>query len=195
MIAEREGKDARVKQANAELRQANQRLKEMANQDGLTGVANRRFFDQSMAKEWARAIREKTPVAIGMVDIDRFKQFNDTYGHQKGDHCLRQVALALKRGVRRPADLVARYGGEEFVVLLPGTDLAGMDRVARKMQANVADLEIPHAASPTGRVSFSMGIAAQVPDTDTPPESLIALADKALYQAKTNGRNQICGTG
>ena len=191
MVAERVKNEEMIQQVNDQLRLANERLQQMADLDGLTKVANRRFFDDALAREWARAARDRRPVTLGMVDIDQFKAYNDTYGHPAGDDCLKQVAGALKAAVKRPADLLARYGGEEFVVLLPDTELAGGETVARWMQDSVAALAMPHEAAPGGRVSFSMGLACAVPGPGIEPESLIARADQALYRAKTAGRNRI----
>ena len=163
----------------------------MASQDGLTGVANRRFFDDALAREWAQAAREGRSLTLAMVDIDKFKAFNDTYGHQAGDDCLKQVAGAMKGEIKRPADLLARYGGEEFVVLFPETDLDGGKKVADDMRQAVALLGIPHEAGSAGRVSFSMGLASMVPEPGTGPEPLVARADQALYRAKAKGRDRI----
>ena len=191
MVRERVKNEETIRSVNGELQKANQSLEEMARMDGLTGVANRRFFDDALGREWARAAREQRPVVLGMVDIDHFKQFNDTYGHPAGDECLKQVATALKTAIRRPADLVARYGGEEFVVLLPGTDLDGGKAVADQMRENVAALGLPHHVTATGRVSFSMGLACRVPEPGSGPETAVKAADQALYRAKANGRDRI----
>ena len=126
-----------------------------------------------------------------MVDIDRFKRFNDTYGHQAGEDCLKQVACALKGEIKRPANLLARYGGEKFVLLMPETDLSGAGKLAADMKRAIALLEIPHAAGPAGRVSFSMGLACMVPVPGSSPDSLVRQADQVLYRAKANGRDRI----
>jgi len=173
------------------LEAANRRLKELADKDGLTRVANRRFFDRTLQKEWDRAFRGKNSIVLGMLDIDHFKQYNDTYGHQQGDTCLQKMAAALSESVHRPADLVARYGGEEFVILLPDTGLSGGQKVAERIQEKVKELAMAHIASDTGIVSFSMGLAQIVPTPVTRLETLMLNADKALYIAKENGRNRI----
>ncbi len=191
MVTMREMHIETIRSVNEKLRQANRRLEQMASVDGLTGVANRRFFDEALVREWTRAARSRRPLTVAMIDIDKFKAYNDRYGHQGGDECLQRVAGALRSAVKRPADLVARYGGEEFVVLLSETDLNGGREVAVRMQTAVADLEMEHPEAPAGRVSFSMGLACLVPEPDGDPGTLITLADRALYRAKAEGRNRI----
>ncbi len=160
--------------------------------DGLTGIANRRAFNQALEREWLRAVRKQSEVSLLLVDIDHFKQYNDCYGHQAGDDCLKNIANAMSLVVQRPADLVARYGGEEFVLLLPDTDAAGAERVAEKLQRTVATLAIPHQASSTcGTVSMSIGICVMRPVKGESSQRLIACADRALYRAKALGRNRI----
>ncbi|TVQ07641.1 MAG: diguanylate cyclase [Leptolyngbya sp. DLM2.Bin27] len=177
---------------HAELHQrlstANQELERISNTDGLTQIANRRCFDRQLTKEWQRLQREKQPLALVLCDIDYFKLFNDTYGHPSGDTCLVAVAQALKRCLKRPADLVARYGGEEFVVLLPNTELAGAIEVVEQMQGAIAALAI--ADAPTHRLTLSFGIYAAVPQQSTEATTALVLADQALYAAKQVGRNQ-----
>ena len=158
--------------------------------DGLTGIYNRRYFDEAITREWKRAGRSKTPLSLIMIDIDHFKPFNDTYGHQAGDDCLIRVALALSRVLKRPGDLVARYGGEEFAVLLPGTNLENAELIAARMSDAVGDLGIPHSLSVTGRVTISLGVAFCSPNRRENSGRLIQVADEALYQAKDGGRNQ-----
>ncbi|MUG92038.1 diguanylate cyclase [Scytonema sp. UIC 10036] len=178
------------KKAEESLRQANQELLRLANLDSLTQIANRRCFDESLSQEWRRLRREETYLALILCDIDYFKYYNDRYGHQAGDMCLKQVAQALANNSRRPADLVARYGGEEFVILLPNTDLNGAAHVAQKMQTEIAALAIPHESSLVSEfVTISMGIACVVPTIENSPENLVAAADEALYIAKAKGRN------
>lgn len=175
-----------------ELTRANQQLTRLAYLDGLTQVANRRRFEQYIHKEWRRLLRERAPLAVIMADIDHFKSYNDLYGHQAGDDCLRRVAGLLSSAVQRPADLVARYGGEEFVVVLPQTDLAGAVQVAEKMCSLVRMHHIPHRGCPDhGVVTLSLGVAATLPSLRSHPEALIQTADHALYQAKHQGRNQV----
>jgi len=168
-------------------------LRELTLTDGLTGVANRRGFDEALEAEWRRCGRAKFPMSLIIADIDHFKTFNDAYGHQAGDECLVQVGAALRRAAARPQDLVARYGGEEFVILLPQEDLGGAEAVARKLLEEVAALKIPHersSASPW--VTLSMGIATLTPADDALPGVLIKTADALLYQAKAAGRNRYC---
>lgn len=175
-----------------QLEEANERLKQLVSLDGLTQVANRRRFDEYLDQEWRRMAREQLPLSLILGDIDFFKRFNDTYGHQAGDRCLQQVAKALVEAARRPADLVARYGGEEFAVVLPNTDAQGAVQVAGEMRSCVQDLRIAHADSPVSSiVTLSLGVVSTVPDRQVPLEYLISAADKALYQAKAQGRDRI----
>ncbi|HAG84767.1 MAG TPA: diguanylate cyclase response regulator [Cyanobacteria bacterium UBA12227] len=173
------------------LEQANQELQRLATLDGLTGVANRRRFDQYLDNEWWRMIREESPLSLILCDIDFFKKYNDTYGHQAGDACLRRVADALRFCAKRSIDLVARYGGEEFAVILPNTTTVGASQVAEEIREVVNNLEITHRASSVSKyVTLSLGVACMHPSLDTSPTMLIAAADEALYQAKAYGRNQ-----
>ncbi|MBE9137722.1 diguanylate cyclase [Nodosilinea sp. LEGE 07088] len=175
-----------------ELTLANQQLKRMAYLDGLTQVANRRRFEQYLEQEWRRMSRENAPLAIVMADIDCFKGFNDKYGHQAGDNCLRLVGRAISRAAKRPGDLVARYGGEEFVIVLPNTDVEGAESVAEDARLMVRHHRIPHADSSVAKVvTMSLGVASLVPDSSQSPTSLIKLADAALYEAKRAGRDQV----
>jgi diguanylate cyclase (GGDEF)-like protein len=190
MVCKRIDQQEKIEQTNLKLRHANQRLKELANVDGLTNLANRRFFNGIIEKEWHRAAREKQSITLGMLDIDFFKRYNDTYGHQMGDDCLIKVGTVLKEAMRRPADLAARYGGEEFVILLPSTNLEGGKSIAESIRQQIQALNIPHSGSPFGRVSFSMGLACITPSPQKSSEYLLALADKALYKAK-EARDQI----
>lgn len=163
--------------------------------DGLTGVANRRRFDEALPIEWRRCQRKGVPLALLMIDIDHFKRYNDHYGHQVGDACLQQVAATLKAGLQRGHDLVARYGGEEFVCLLSECDLAPGLHKAQALLAAVAALGIAHADSPTtDRVTLSIGIAVLYPSSECGPEALVAAADAALYEAKRSGRNRVCAS-
>jgi diguanylate cyclase (GGDEF)-like protein len=174
-----------------ELRVANQELQRLAALDGLTGVANRRRFDEYLNDEWQSMAGEKLPLSLILVDIDFFKKYNDTYGHQAGDACLRRVADALRFCAKRSVDLVARYGGEEFAVILPNTTTEGAFQVAEDIRAAVNTLKIVHAQSTVSEyVTLSLGIACMYPLPNTPPAMLIAAADRALYQAKAAGRNQ-----
>jgi len=184
---------ARVRRltTEAQLRRAVKKMADLASLDGLTGVANRRNFDATLASDWALAMRGRTTVALLMIDVDHFKKFNDTYGHLAGDACLRSVATAIGSIPRRPSDLVARYGGEEFAVLLPGSDTAGAHVIAEMVRCAVHDLEILHAQSLSQRVTVSVGLASMVPARGAEAAELIAAADRALYQAKRNGRDRV----
>ncbi len=162
--------------------------------DGLTGVFNRRYFDQQLAIEMARSVRAQTPLALIMLDVDFFKRYNDRYGHQAGDDCLRQVAQTLKESLRRPADLVARYGGEEFVCILPETEFEDAMKMARELELNVRQKAIAHEASEAARVvTISLGVAGNSAGTNSDKASLLALADVQLYRAKHAGRGCVCG--
>jgi diguanylate cyclase (GGDEF)-like protein len=176
-----------------QLEAANQQLQYLASVDGLTQVANRRQFDQQFDQEWQRMARQQTPLSLILCDIDFFKLYNDTYGHQAGDVCLKQVAAALQSSISRAGDIVARYGGEEFVVLLPHTDLAGSMQIVEQVQAAIQALAIAHPGSPLHqRITLSFGIASTIPGPDQTPATLITAADAALYQAKAQGRNTFC---
>ena len=179
--------DARTR----ELSEANALLMELSYLDPLTGIANRRRFEERLRLEWKRAQRARSPLAMIMVDIDLFKSFNDTYGHQRGDACLKAVAAALADGLPRSGDSVARYGGEEFAVVLPLTALAGAMRVAEHLRHRVEELGLPHRSSTVARcVTISCGVASLVPETDDGLHALVRLADEALYRAKVAGRNR-----
>ena len=172
---------------------ANRELRHVAIQDSLTGIANRRHFDDSLKQEWRRALRARRPLALILFDIDYFKQYNDVYGHQAGDECLRAVAGNLARHARRPGDWVARFGGEEFAVVLSETDARGAVHLAEQMRAAIDALAIPHSGSAVGRtVSISAGVASMVPESATgEPDELVQWADAALYDAKRQGRNRV----
>ncbi len=181
-----------AEQATA-LQQANQKLQRLADLDGLTQVANRRRFDEYLAREWQRLRRERAPLSLILCDVDYFKQYNDRYGHLAGDNCLKQVALALERTLKRPADLAARYGGEEFAIILPNTELAGALELAEIMRLKVEELGIAHACSQSSQyVTISLGLSTTIPDLINTPQCLLAAADRALYKAKRNGRNRCC---
>jgi len=167
-------------------------LTKLATQDGLTGVPNRRSFDAALKREWGRLARSGQPLSVIMLDVDHFKQFNDTYGHGEGDVCLKRVAKAIEAVAKRPADLAARYGGEEFVVLLPETDLDGLKITAEAIRTAVAALRIPHAkSSAADHVTISLGGAQGAPSDGGDPQLLIEAADKQLYAAKKDGRNRV----
>lgn len=193
LISEREltaKLDLEVARQTAELKEANQRLAELSTTDPLTGIANRRLFDQTLALEWKRAQRQQQALSLLMLDVDMFKAYNDHYGHQAGDECLRAVATALRSSSQRSGDLLARYGGEEFVLIVDA-DQHGALQLAEKLRAAVEDIKLPHARSPSGQVTASIGLATLVPDPATTPDTLLRLADEALYQAKADGRNRV----
>ncbi|MET3441099.1 diguanylate cyclase (GGDEF)-like protein [Variovorax paradoxus] len=173
------------------LTEANERLEHLAQEDGLTGLANRRYFDARLLLAFLQAQEGQMPLAVVMVDVDEFKKYNDLYGHLEGDECLRRIAHALRSAVWRSADLVARYGGEEMVLLLPATDAEGALEVAQRARLAVVDLQIPHAAAALGTVSISLGVAAWVPEPGSTPFELLKAADEALYLAKQEGRNTV----
>lgn len=178
-------------QAKNELETANRRLQELSASDALTGVANRRGFDAAIDAEWRRAYRAGSEIALMMIDIDHFKAYNDWYGHQAGDACLKKVAQTLAAGLHRVGDFVARYGGEEFVAILSGTDVRKAAELAERLRRNVQDLAIAHEASSTADVvTISIGVASALP-RESSPASLIAAADRALYVAKREGRNRV----
>ncbi|MEW6235236.1 MAG: diguanylate cyclase [Candidatus Omnitrophota bacterium] len=191
-INKRKAREKELIKISRLLEDANAQLKKLSELDGLTNIPNRRCFDRSFKQEWMRGIREYQPVAILMIDIDYFKAYNDHYGHQQGDTCLRQIALAVSDAVKRPGDLAARYGGEEFVVYLSNTSLEGAVSVAVEIQDNVNLLAIEHAASIINtRVTVSIGCSSMIPDPSVEPDELIKSADRALYKAKRLGRNKI----
>jgi diguanylate cyclase (GGDEF)-like protein len=176
----------------AALQAANKELKELAYLDGLTQIANRRRFDDQLIQEWHRMKREQLPLSLILCDVDYFKQYNDTYGHQNGDECLRHLAKAIAAAGRRSTDLVARYGGEEFVILLPNTPLAGAQEVATMIQSNIRDLQLPHQNSAVSKyVTASFGITSIIPNDNNDAEQLLLRVDKALYFAKRSGRDRM----
>jgi diguanylate cyclase (GGDEF)-like protein len=168
-------------------------LRSMAFLDGLTGIANRRQFEEALQREWRACLRTGTSLALAMIDIDHFKSFNDTCGHVAGDACLRAVAGILHNDMSRPRDLIARYGGEEFACLLPDTDLEGARVKAEQLRHAVQSLGIPHEASGTAPVvTISVGLETFIPTDELTPERLVAAADAQLYKAKHAGRNRVC---
>ncbi|NEQ43410.1 MAG: diguanylate cyclase [Leptolyngbya sp. SIOISBB] len=184
--------EERVVTRTLELEAANRELKRSASIDGLTQISNRRHFDEFFQQTWRSLAREKLPVSLILCDVDYFKLYNDTYGHQAGDDCLKKVAQAIQTSVQRPSDLVARYGGEEFGVILPQTDLAGAVHVAEKIRAKIGDLKIPHAASAVSEfVTVSIGVGCAVPNPNSAFEILVESTDRVLYRAKAQGRDQI----
>lgn len=174
-----------------ELIEANKKLERMVTIDGLTGIANRRHFDDRYQEEWRRAVREGTSLAVIIADIDYFKRYNDVYGHLNGDECLRQVATALASVISRGGDLIARFGGEEFAILLPNTDSVGAVVVAESLRSAINRLAIEHQGSPFKSLTMSFGLVIGWPEQEEGPEKLLEKADKALYIAKESGRNNV----
>ena len=169
-------------------------LRKLVFLDGLSGVFNRRYFDQRLGVEWARSTRSSSPLSAIMIDVDHFKRFNDCYGHQAGDDCLRQIAVTLKTSLKRPADLVARYGGEEFACILPDTPFSDAMGLANELERKVRALSIPHAqSSVTHVITVSVGVATRTVDSLDDQAALIGLADAQLYEAKQSGRGRVRG--
>lgn len=174
------------------LQTANQKLQKLAILDGLTGIANRRYFDLVLDKEWQRLAREQQPLSLILCDIDYFKAYNDTYGHQQGDRCLQQVAQILQQSTRRPADLAARYGGEEFALILPYTNAPGALFLAHRIVRQLTQKALPHRQSQASNVvTLSIGIATKIPHSKQASSTIIETADNLLYKAKKAGRNQL----
>jgi two-component system chemotaxis family response regulator WspR len=181
-----------LEESREKLAKANLALQKLSSLDDLTGIANRRSFNETLLKEWNRSIRDKKSIGIIMLDIDFFKLYNDHYGHQGGDDCLIKVAKGFESAIHREADFLARYGGEEFSAILPDTDLNGALKVAEEMRQAIKNLKIEHAKSKISDiVSISIGVSAFVPLQGMPPEVLIAAADQALYKAKEEGRDTV----
>jgi len=182
---------ARVK-THLTLKQQSDILRSFALLDGLTGVANRRKFDEELELNWRRSLREKSALSVIIIDVDHFKRFNDRYGHQRGDACLQVVATALNGVIRRPYDLLARYGGEEFACVLPNTALLEAVQIAERMQAAVRALKLEHMDSEVEQVvTVSLGVATVVPTVGGTSEAVVAEADRQLYQAKQAGRARV----
>ena len=179
-------------ESTQKLNKANQKLRYLSYVDELTTIANRRYFDEFLAKEWHRASRQQKPLSLIMIDIDFFKDYNDTYGHTRGDVCLSQVARTLSGTLKRPGDFVARYGGEEFVAVLPDTGIRGAAKVAETLRANVQTLGLEHKSSPIDTVvTVSLGVSSAGPAPHSEPDVIVTLSDKALYRAKQEGRNRV----
>lgn len=182
--------EEQLKRLNQQLKEANKKLERLANYDALTGVANRHNFMESFENEWKRGTRSNLPMSLIMIDVDFFKAYNDNYGHQAGDECLKKIAALLQETLTRTGDILARYGGEEFVVILPETNSDGAKAVAEKLRKKVESAKIPHAVSTINDyVTISLGTATAVPIRKQ-SDKLIAAADDALYKAKKNGRNR-----
>jgi two-component system chemotaxis family response regulator WspR len=181
-----------LEESRTQLAEANRALQKLSSLDGLTGIANRRSFDETLTKEWNRAKRSEKSIGLIMLDIDFFKLYNDHYGHQGGDDCLIRVAKGLVAAIHRETDFLARYGGEEFSAILPDTDLNGAVKVAEEMRLAITDLRIEHAKSKVSDiVSISLGVSAVIPLREMNSEALIAAADQALYRAKEDGRDRV----
>jgi diguanylate cyclase (GGDEF)-like protein/PAS domain S-box-containing protein len=179
------------KQIETALQEVNQKLEQLATHDGLTQIANRRYFDEYLQQEWQRMTREQQPLSLILLDVDCFKAYNDYFGHQQGDEGLVAIAQAVRQVVKRSADLLARYGGEEFGVILPNTRRTGAESVAQAIQAEIKALHLPHPKSRVNDyLTVSMGIASVVPTPSQAVEDLVAAADSALYQAKRRGRDR-----
>jgi len=189
----RKARERELLEITQELDRANQRLEYLSYMDELTDIANRRYFEEHFDQEWKRAGRHSRCMSLIMIDIDLFKDYNDTYGHKEGDVCLRKVATALKHTLKRPGDFVARYGGEEFITVLPDTDVRGAAVIAESMRLGVQSLGIEHDGSPdVGKVTISLGVASTVPKNGKiTSETLVVGADRAMYRAKQGGRNRV----
>jgi diguanylate cyclase (GGDEF)-like protein len=191
-IIERKQVEGKLRESEAGLQIVNKKLERLSNIDGLTGLYNRRFFDAALDREWKRHQRSRIPFSLILCDIDYFKNFNDSYGHQAGDECLQDVAEAITMGSGRSSDVAARYGGEEFVIILPETSTQGALKAAETIRRKIRELNIPHKNA-VGRVvlSVSFGVATMIPERDVAPSNLVNLADKALYASKEAGRDRV----
>jgi diguanylate cyclase (GGDEF)-like protein/PAS domain S-box-containing protein len=192
-VSAQKATEERLLEAGARLAEANAALQDLALRDGLTGVGNRRYFEEALQTAFLVARRERAPLGLLMIDIDHFKAYNDRYGHIAGDACLRRVAGTVAQAVRRPSDIVTRYGGEEFAVVLASTDPQGAMKVGEQVRLAVEELGLEHSGSPDGVVSVSVGVSSVVPmPSDRDPMPLLRAADEALYCAKARGRNRVC---
>jgi len=188
----RKTREIELLEVTRQLKAANERLENLSFLDGLTGIANRRRFDQGLLQESRRAQRENSPLSLIILDIDYFKAFNDTYGHLKGDDCLKRVASTLRQTLKRPGDFPARYGGEEFAVVLPNTDDIGTAIIAEELRAGIEGANIAHINSICAdHVTMSLGVVTRFPGQADTPDDLILAADRALYRSKHGGRNQV----
>lgn len=192
-IKRRQSTENELRDAKRSLERLNDELEALASEDGLTGLSNRRKFDATLKQEFNRAVRNRSSLALIMIDVDRFKQFNDRYGHPSGDECLKKIAGVLKGTSGRVSDMAARYGGEELAVLLPETDVFGAQMIAERIRVQIEALAIPHTANPGDVVTISAGVSAMRPTLrESDPYMLVQTADKALYEAKAQGRNRVC---
>lgn len=190
---ELDAKIVELEELQQQLEETNEKLRRLSAQDGLTGIPNRRSFDERLATEWNRAIREQEPLSLIMLDIDYFKAYNDHYGHVAGDICLRQVAKTIKDALPREMDEASRYGGEEFAIILPNTCNKGAEHVADRLMKAFEELCVEHEASPSNQhLTISLGLFTHIPKHGQAPSLLVENADRALYKAKNNGRNQYC---
>ena len=188
----RKQREKELLEVTRQLEEANRKLERLTTQDDLTGIANRRHFNRYLAREWARAVRERQGLALILIDIDSFKPYNDHYGHPAGDEVSIKVARILQQTAKRPTDLVARYGGEEFAVVLPHTSLEGAAIVAEQMRELVAGLKIEHQyARAEKHITISAGVAATLPEKTQDARVLLQAADEALYEAKRSGGNKV----
>ena len=189
---QRKARELELVELNRALFSANERLKELSSLDGLTGISNRRGFDERLEEEWNRGRRSVTPLSLILLDIDFFKFYNDTYGHLAGDECLISVANSFKKTLHRPADSLARYGGEEFAVILPETNEEGALKIAEDLRKAAESMGLQHETSKVAdHVTVSLGSATMIPSEGSAPSDLIDAADKALYRAKEEGRNRV----
>ncbi|BDT11383.1 diguanylate cyclase [Arthrospira platensis NCB002] len=189
-VTERKKSEEALERSRIALKKTNQELQRLALYDDLTQVANRRRFNEYLAYNWHRCSREQEPIALILCDVDYFKPYNDTFGHQAGDDCLHKIARAISGAIQRSVDLVARYGGEEFAIILPNTPINGAVKVAERIRKEVENLRVPHPGSQSSDyVTVSLGVACKIPHSELSVDSLIAQADEALYQAKNQGRN------
>jgi len=192
-ITERKKADLLIQELIQRLEAEKDKAQQNAMTDGLTGIPNRRYFDETLHKELFRLKRTGSPLALMMIDIDHFKKFNDRYGHVAGDECLKRVAETIRVNIGRSPDFVARYGGEEFVVVMPDTDVRGAEIVAERVRQSIEKLTIPHETSETSpHVTISLGVTSVYSETIDSPDDIVRLADDALYKAKNEGRNRIC---
>lgn len=188
----RKARETELLEVTRQLKAANERLQNLSLLDGLTGIANRRHFDQVLLQESRRAQREHSPLSLIILDIDYFKAFNDTYGHLKGDDCLKTVASTFRQTLKRSGDFPARYGGEEFAVVLPNTDDVGAAVIAEKLRFGIENAKIEHINSLCAdHVTVSLGVVTRFPGQDNTLDDLISAADRALYRSKHEGRNQV----